>query len=97
MYINVRKPTLPKIGKFDGHKCWKVSEITFRKTLRMVHGIAENDRTVQETPVENCIFQKHFFEEQNLEKKQVFLEIGKLIPPSNMDPSLLSALRQGVW
>ena len=46
-----------EIGKSEGRKCRKMWEITFRKTLRMERGIAENDRTVQETPVENCISQ----------------------------------------
>ena len=55
MYNNARKPTLPNIGKFGGRK---MSEMTFQKTLRMEHAIAENDRTVRGTPVENCIFQK---------------------------------------
>jgi hypothetical protein len=39
-------------------KCRKMLEMTFRKTLRMEHAIAENDRTVRGTPVGNCIFEK---------------------------------------
>ena len=38
-----------------------MSEIAFRKTLRMERGIAENDRTVLGTPVDNCIFPKQYF------------------------------------
>ena len=45
-----------------------MSEIAFWKTLRMERGIAENDRTVQGTPVENCIFQKQYFEEAKIPK-----------------------------
>ena len=64
-----------------------MSEMTFRKTLRMEHAIAENDRTVRGTPVENCIFQKPDF---GTNKNRIFLK------QKISDPSLLSALL-GLW
>ena len=49
----------------------------------MEHAIAENDRTVRGTPVENCIFQKpDFWKNEN----RIFMKNGI------SDPSLLSAL-----
>ena len=60
-----------------------MSEMTFRETLRMEHAIAENDRTVLGTPVENCIFQKRdFWKNENLEKHD-FGKTGKTMIPGN--------------
>ena len=50
-----------KSGNLTVIKCCKMSEMTFRKTLRMEHAIAENDRTVRETPGKNCRASERFF------------------------------------
>ena len=71
-----------------------MSEIAFRKTLRMERGIAENDRTVLGTPVDNCIFPKQYFWRNKNPKKNETSENPKIGFPKDFlgSPSLLSAL-----
>ena len=69
-----------------------MSEMTFRKTLRMEHAIAENDRTVRGTPVGNCIFQKRDFgktQNNNFEKRD-FWKNG-ISSASLVEPNLKSS------